>query len=343
MRNQTRQRFNGYLDHIATLNGVSDATQKFNVSPSVQQTLETHIQESSAFLSRINVIGVREQEGEKLGLGVGSPIASTTDTYSQERQTVDPIYLDGQRYRAEQTNFDTHIKYALLDMWAGFTDFQARIRNTTLRRQALDRIMIGFNGVHRASTSDRVRNDLLQDVNIGWLQQYRNHAPERVLKESQRGGPIVIGKDGDYANLDALVFDAVNHLIDPWFQEDTELVVICGRKLLHDKYFPILNKEHRPTDTLAADVILGQKRIGHLPVIRVPHFPNNSLLITRLDNLSLYWQLGGRRRTIVDNAKRDQIEIYESTNDAYVIENFGAGCLIDNIDEGKVFPDQDEA
>ncbi len=47
---------------------------------------------------------------------------------------------------------------------------------------------------------------------------------------------IRVGAGGDYANLDALVMDATNTLIVPWYQEDPELVVICGRQLLADKY-----------------------------------------------------------------------------------------------------------
>jgi hypothetical protein len=54
-------------------------------------------------------------------------------------------------------------------------------------------------------------------------------------------------------------------------------------------------------------------------------------MIQRLDHLSIYWQQGGRRRTIVDNAKRDRIENYESSNDAYVVEDFGSGCVIEHI------------
>jgi len=76
MRNDTRLHFNGYLERIATLNGVTDATKAFNVVPAVQQTLETKIQESSEFLTKINMIGVTEQQGEKLGLNLSGPIAS---------------------------------------------------------------------------------------------------------------------------------------------------------------------------------------------------------------------------------------------------------------------------
>ena len=36
--------------------------------------------------------------------------------------------------------------------------------------------------------------------------------------------------------------------------------------------------------------------------------------------------------TLIDNPKRDQIENYESSNDAYVVEDFGCGCVAENIE-----------
>lgn len=332
MRNETRLAYDGYLAAIAQLNGIARATEKFAVAPSVQQKLETRIQESSDFLKRINVIGVTEQQGAKLGLGVGGPIASTTDTTQKDRETVDVTDLDENGYNCSQTNFDSHVTYALLDAWAKFADFQNRIRDVIVRRQALDRIAIGFNGVSRAKTSDRTKNPLLQDVNKGWLQRMREQAPQRVMAEGETAGKVVVGKGGDFANLDALVFDLVASAIDPWHQDDTALVVLCGRGLLHDKYFPIVNTVQAPTETLAADVITSQKRIGNLPAVTVPFFPANSLLVTSFDNLSLYYQDGGRRRSIVDNAKRDRIENFESSNDAYVVEDLGRAAMAEKIE-----------
>lgn len=333
MRNETRVKFNAYTNQIAQLNGVENTAVKFTVAPSVQQTLEAKIQESSDFLGKINVYGVDEQEGEKVGVGVTGPIAGTTDTTAKDRQTSDVSSLDAQRYRCEQTNFDTHIRYAQLDAWAGHPEFQTLLRDSIIKRQALDRIMIGFNGVKRAPTSDRVENPLLQDVNKGWLQQYREHAPAQVMSEIAEGSKkIVIGKGGDYENIDALVFDMVNNLIASWYAEDPDLVVICGRKLMSDKYFPIINQSQPNTESLAADLIISQKRIGNLPAVRVPFVPPNSLLVTKLKNLSLYWQKDGRRRTIREEPKRDRIENYESSNDAYVIEDYQAGALAENIE-----------
>jgi excinuclease ABC subunit A len=87
--------------------------------------------------------------------------------------------------------------------------------------------------------------------------------------------------------------------------------------------------------TLARDVLLSDKKIGGLSAVRVPKFPKNAILITTLANLSVYEQIGTERRKIEDNAKRDQIENYESVNHAYVVEDMGKAALIENIVMGK--------
>ena len=63
----TRKAVNAYSSQIAALNGVDRISEKFNVAPSVAQTLETKIQESADVLKRINIVPVREQQGQKLG------------------------------------------------------------------------------------------------------------------------------------------------------------------------------------------------------------------------------------------------------------------------------------
>jgi P2 family phage major capsid protein len=326
MQNYTRLMLNTYLERLGELNGIAvKASESFTADPSVQQTLEQNIQDSSEFLSRVNNIGVTEQAGEKIGLGIGTTIASTTETSITERAPSDPTTLDSRGYLCTQTNFDTAISYKKLDAWAKFADFQIRLRDAIVKRQALDIMCIGFNGTTRAATSDRIANPLLQDVNIGWLQKIRENAPERVMAD------INVYGGGDYENLDAVVMDATNELIEPWYREDTQLVVILGRSLFADKYFPLVNQAPKATEMLATDLIISQKRIGGLQAVRAPYFPENALLITRLDNLSRYFQEGARRRTIIDNPRRDQIENYESSNDAYVIEDYGCTALVEGI------------
>ena len=48
----TRKKYTAAMVQLASVNGVETVNTQFNVLPSVQQKLETKIQESSEFLSR---------------------------------------------------------------------------------------------------------------------------------------------------------------------------------------------------------------------------------------------------------------------------------------------------
>lgn len=333
MKNATRTLLLAFTSQVALLSGVPDATSKFTVEPSVQQRLEARIQESSEFLSRINMAPVDELKGERLGLGVTGTIAGRTNTSAAGRRSgVDPTGLDEFGYECVQTNFDVALRYSKLDMWAKFDDFETKIRDLILKRQALDRILIGFNGTSAAATTDRVANSLLQDVNIGWLEKIRTQAPAHHLAEVvAESDQVTYGDGGDYKTLDALVWDAKESLLAEWAKGDTELVVICSGDLLNDKYFPLINADRDPSEQIARDIIMSTKRLGNLPAYQVPGFPSGTVLITRLDNLSIYYQDGKRRRHIKDEPEADQVTDYQSSNEAYVVEDFDGVALVENI------------
>lgn len=333
MRNDTRKKFNHSLAKVAELNGVESVQVQFTVAPNPAQKLEEAVQASSEFLQKVNVIGVNEQTGQAIGLSVNSTIAGRTDTSGNgERSPTDPTGFGMDTYECKQTNFDVAIPYAKLDAWAAFPDFHARWNSAVAKAIALDRIMIGFNGTSAAATTNRATNAKLQDVNIGWLQKIRVNAPEHWMKEVVAdSGKVKVGASGDYKNLDALVLDTVANLIDEVHQDDTDLVVICGRSLLDDKNFPIVSNASDNTNVLAGQVLLGQKQIGGLPAVRVPHFPDNALLITSLDNLSIYYQKDAKRRHIQEKPSKNRIEDYQSSNEAYVIEAYGKVAFVENI------------
>lgn len=334
MKKDTRLKFNKLAAHIAQLNGVPLATEKFSVDPTIQQKLEAAIQESSDFLKMINLVGVDEQSGAKLKLGVSGPVASRTNTSNGPRNPRDVSSLTDQEYKCLQTNFDTAYPYAKLDAWAKFPNFQPMLAGQIVNQQALDRIMIGWNGTSAAAQTDLTANPLLQDVNKGWLQNLREQAPAQVMHEVvATSGKVRVGPGGDYENLDALVYDAIT-LLAPWYQGNTGLRAIVSRKLLHDKYFPKINQKQDATDELATQVLVTQKSIGGVPGLVVPFFIENALLITVPDNLSIYYQNGARRRQLKDVAERDRIENYESSNDAYVVEDNQLAVLIENIELG---------
>lgn len=344
MQNATRVLFNAYVSQIALINGITDATTSFTVNPVVEQKLEEVIAQSSEFLQSINTVPVTQQTGSKVGVGVTRPLASRTNTGAGDPRTpTDPTDTTARgTYFCHKTDFDHAISYAKIDAWRHRPEFQTLLRDAIAKQQGRDRIMIGWNGTSAAVETDRVTNPLLQDVNIGWLQQIRANAPARVLNDgaltTAPTKAIYIAEDGtvgtdvDYINLDALVYDAVE-LLDEWHRDDTDLVVIVGRDLVHDKYFNIVNAAaNTPTEIEARDRILrSEKQLGGLPAVRVPFFPANALLITRLDNLSIYVQEGTRRRMVKDEPKLDQIENYESVNEAYVVENYGMTALVENI------------
>lgn len=335
MLRETRLMFNQYVERIAELNGVrvEDVAKSFNIAPAVAQTMEKKIREKSDFLSRINHYSVTEMSGEKIGLGVSGTIASRTDTAQNSRQTNDVSDMTADGYKLVQTNFDTHISYDKLDAWSAHPEFQIILSDSILEAIAADRVMIGFNGTHAAKTTKRSQYPLLEDVNEGWLHKIRTKAPERNLKTTDDGEEVVrVGKGQKYENLDAVVYDAIENLLAPRASEDRGLVVIIGRRLLHDKYFGIINRDHSPSEMLSTDLILANRSIGGLPAYRVPSMSPKSLLITTFDNLSIYTQRDKHRRHIKEVPERDRIETYQSINEAYVVEDYERAALVDNIE-----------
>ncbi|MCO7538211.1 phage major capsid protein, P2 family [Pseudomonas asiatica] len=356
MRNATRIAFTALAAQIALVNGVASATEKFNVAPTVQQTLEKATQESSAFLKAINVIGVDEQQGEALLAGVNGPVAGRTNTGAGNRRNpANVAEMSKDSYSCVQTNFDTSFPYALLDAWAKFPEFQVLLTNAIVERQALDRIMIGFNGITAAVSTDRATNPLLQDVNKGWLQKIREGAADRVLDEGAVAGKIRVGAtkivkvagvnteiSGDYQTLDGVVFDAIQ-MLEPWHRSRPDLVVLVSRDLMHDKLLKAVEKGAASNqEENAAQEIVSRARLGGLPVVDAPFLPAGTVLVTFLKNLSIYWQEGARRRHVKDEPEFDRIADYQSSNDAYVIEDFGAVALVENI-EALTYPAPTEA
>ena len=187
MRNETRQKFNEFTGQVAKLNAITSAMVQFNVQPSVQQTLETKMQESVAFLGLINVIPVDEMKGQRSVSvsAVPSPGAQTQPT--KDREPNNPTGLYDQNYECAQTNYDTMIGYAQLDAWAKFPDFQTRVRDAIITRQGLDRIMIGWHGTSVAADTDRTANPCCGDVNIGWLKHIRTGCPGPGHERGYRG------------------------------------------------------------------------------------------------------------------------------------------------------------
>ncbi len=363
MHKLTRQKFMAFVSHIALLNGVDSAAHEFNVAPQIEQTAENRIRESSEFLTMINVHGVNNAKGQVLGLDSGS-IAGRTDTSNGTRLNPADPSLSGEKisYECEDTDYNWSRSYKKIDAWRHLPNFETRLRDAILNQQALDRMMIGFNGTFVAANTDREANPLLQDVNIGWLEKIRANAPGQVIDDgdltvlsdgtNDAGRSAIYVKPGvalfdegadnattaqaDYSSLDALVRDAKT-LIHERYRNSTDLVVIVGHDLVDDKYFNIAQQAGgTATEVEATDRLLSSsKQLGGLKAYGVSFFPSNALLITTMDNLSIYYHEGTRRRRMVDEPEYKRIANYESVSEAYVVEEYVLTALVENIVIGE--------
>ncbi|MEJ4043924.1 phage major capsid protein, P2 family [Erwinia sp. SLM-02] len=339
MENTTRQLFEQYVARQAQLNRVSPSAvaAKFAVDPAVQQRLEAAAQESDSLLSKINVFGVTQQIGQKVLIGSKGPLAGVNNSSTTRRNPGSNAAMEPYDYMCRKVNYDYGISYEQMDTWAHQPNFQPMISTAMARQMSLDRIMIGFNGIKYSDPSNRAENPLLQDCGIGWLQKIRTEAPHRVISDvtvtSRDEDNKVIAK-GTYGNLTAAVYDAKNSLMDEWHKRNPDNVVILAGDLLTTTNFPAINamsQTNPNSEMLAGQLIVAQERVGNMPTFIAPYFPVNGVLITPFKNLSVYYQRGGLRRSIIEEPHYNRIATYQSSNDDFVIEDYGNVAFIDGI------------
>lgn len=327
MRQTTRLQYTALAAALATAYGVQDVSQAFAATPEMEQTLISAVMQSNGFLQRINSPMVVQQTGQAILLGVNGYITSRTDTSGAgERGTKDASDLNPNNYACAKTEADVHITYAQLDAWARFPDFMDRLMAAIQRQIGLDMLQIGFNGVSAAA--DTVAADL-SDVNVGWLQNIKANKASNYLLEGATPGDIRIGATGDYKNLDHMVRD-VRNLVDEEYADGDDLVAIIGRDLIaNDQGKLYAAQGQTPTEKERLEMAQVIATYGGLPSFTVPKFPAKGLLITSLDNLSIYTQEGSIRRAMIDNPKKDRTEHYSSRNEAYVVEALGKAAAIE--------------
>jgi len=330
-----RTKLSAYMADVARANNVEDVRYTFAVQPVPEQKIIAAYQEAADFLKQINIFPVDNAKGEKIALLVGTTIAGTTDTRVKARAPTAVGSLDLlDEYDCTQTNYDVAYYWSLLNAWKHHPNFKAKLQSMVVRAVALDKLCIGFNGLYRAPTSDRVANPLLQDVKKGWLQKIRGNAPEQHYAGVDDGtGKLVtkIGAGNEFKTLDGLVEFAVEEYIAEQHR-DSGLIAICGRGVLSDKYLPLLNTIQDPTEQLAARTIYANKQLGTLRALHVPKFPAKTILITTPDNLSIYLQSGTLMRSIAEQPEWDRAVDFQSVNEDFVVEDYTKAVLIENIE-----------
>jgi P2 family phage major capsid protein len=326
MKNNTRKLYTAMLLAFATTYEVESTTAQFNVSVPMETTINDAIQESSAFLSMITVMPVTDTTGQALEIGVSDLLAKRTDTNNNDRTPTNMSDPTGTTWTVKKTEFDVAFGYQLIDQWARYPNFTERYRAAVFNKIALDRITIGFYGQSAATETDPTTNTLGQDVNIGWFKLLEdNNAENFITQSSETADEITIGEAGDYKNLDALVFDVYSAI--PVEQRTGSEVVIVGSALVAKDQNKVLST-HGNTPSEKKDAMMMMNSYGGLVAYQVPKFPDKGVMVTDPKNLHLYYQESATRRKTEDNTKRDRVEDYISSNDAYAIGNVKAIAAI---------------
>ena len=310
--------------------GVQNVEKWFNVITPMEISLMQAIQDTHAFLDRITILPRTDKVGTPARIKMNKTLASRTDTSdgTKKRKATKMKAPTGVEYRLEQTNFDVGFDYSLLDTWARFENFMELYMKAVYRRIGLDRMLIGFNGETAAKDTDRTKNPLLQDVNIGWLKLLETHHPENLLKEVKKdSGEITIGSapDADFSNLDHFVYSVGSMIGDA--SKSGDEVAIVGRGLVaNDSGKALAAFGQQPTEK--AQIMVLEKSYGGYPSMVVPGFNEMGVMVTDLENLHLYYQENRVRRKTEDQSDSDQIVDYISSNEAYMIEDFDGAAAV---------------
>lgn len=310
----------------------NEGANYFTVEPSAAQSINEMITAKSDFLERINIVPVSQIMGDKVMLGVTGPVTGRTNINTTDREPKDFSSVDNNTYELSSTESDVGLSWAKIDAWAKFPDFHKRYSAAVQKQIALDRMMIGFRGTHCAAQTDIEAFPMLEDVNKGWLQQAREKVPGQVLSQGLEAGKIRLGEGGDYANLDALVYD-VKRAIDDNLRDDSDLIAIIGSDLLaHDKAVLYAKQAGTPTEKERIESAQVVSTYGGVPSFSVPFFPVNAVLVTSWDNLSIYFQDTSWRVLMQENPKRNRVEDYNSRNEGYVVEQFAKLAMAENVE-----------
>ncbi|MEI8244364.1 MAG: phage major capsid protein, P2 family [Lentisphaerota bacterium] len=330
MRPETKQKFNALQIGMAKKYAVQTVVEMFSVTVPQAIALVDAIMQSDAFLSRISMIPVTDSKGAVIMLHAPTTVAGRTDTSGAGERV--PQQIGGNKtertYEVKQTNFDVAVKYATLDAYARFPDFNARLLNMILRRTGLDRLLIGWYGSSCAADTDRAANPLLQDVNHGWLYDLETNKAANFVKAAQ-GQKLQLGKGGDWKNLDHLAFDLLS-LIPEEHRTGNETVIV-GRQIISWESGKIFAAHgHTPSEKINFEVMA--KTYGGLPATMPAGFPDTGVMVCDPINLQLYWQDSSVRRQLIDNPKKDQIEHFQNSNECYRIGDLDACAAVKAAD-----------
>lgn len=271
-------------------------------------------------LTEINVVMVEDRQGTAFLWAGGEPCTSRTNMDAKDRETTS-LLSNPSAYSTQETQCDVHIPYGTVAKWAVASkskqyskdqqqNFGMKYTAFVQKRVCSDVLNIGFNGTSVADETSP--SSKLVDVNKGWIQAVEDQKNEQIIST-----PLTVGVGGDYANLDAAVADVLDQKIEVALRED--LVCLISDNLIADERWRFYNANEFHTEKKnTSDTFT---HFGGLDLVRIPNFPDNAIVVTSLDNLSVYIKESTTYRQIESNTKRNRVEDYQHREEAYVVEN----------------------
>ncbi|HAS6882997.1 phage major capsid protein, P2 family [Vibrio parahaemolyticus] len=281
-------------------------------------------------LTDINIVMVEDRQGEAFLWAGGEPCTSRTNMDVKDRETTS-LLSNPSKYATAETQCDIHIPYGTISKWAVASkskqyskdaqkNFGMKYTTFVQKRVCSDVLNIGFNGV--SVDAETTPSAKLTNVNKGWTQVVKDQKPSQIMSN-----PLTIGVNGDYANLDAAVADLLDQKIDIALRDD--LVCIISDNLIADERWRFYNSVEFHTEKKnTSDTFT---HFGGLDSVRIPNFPDNTIVITSLDNLSVYIKESTPYRQIEPNAKRNRVEDYQHREEAYIVENMAKYAALTSL------------
>ncbi|UNM95499.1 phage major capsid protein, P2 family [Ignatzschineria rhizosphaerae] len=297
----------------------------FSVIPSVEHRWITGLQDASPFLKRITMSTCDEMIVNDLNYEAGGIVSGRTDTTKNDRKTKEMGTVKGVKYECVVIDHDTHIKFSDLNRWST-TDrnkFLDRINDRRRTSKMNDIVMIGWHGIKAADETDPTKNPLGEDVAIGWLQHVRTNKPTNVLKDA-----ITIGKNGDYANLDALVIGLKAQI--PMYKRK-DLVVLASSDLVDARSMGLAETAD-VSETAGKKVGLAATYLSNGDEVLTPdYFPEKTVIVTNLANLHHLTKKGSTNIHPNVNSARSQLELFNQALETYAIGDYEQIIIAENV------------
>lgn len=293
------------------------AGKQFTIDTPKATILLGNIQNRSDFLKQINMIGVKDVEGQ-LVYGPAEGGITGRKTNGRYRKSLNP---NGYKYKLAETDSGVLINWTQLAQWGHLGNQFADLYAAYVQRQiALDMIKIGFYG---ESVAAETQADNLADVNKGWLQFIRDNKPLQILTEGtkQSGEIRIFGKDADYVNLDELAYDLKQGLAEV-HRDAGDLVFLVGSDLV-SKESSLIYKGNGliATEKAALNTQDLMKTFGGMKAMMVPNMPPRLAVVTSLNNLSIYTQHDTIRRGMKDDDELKAVKDSYWRMEGYAVED----------------------